>query len=255
MSETRAPSRPSLRRHIFSLRTLVSFAIAIGFVAILAATFRIDWSKTWDNVQALDFRLYVAAIAVYYLTFIVRGLRWKILANNAGLGDSPLRQSAVGALLRSTHPGRLVRERDRAAAPGRRLPRVRALRQVGRRLFVEPRHDTRGAVRGHDLGAGAGRSRRSLVLGGQRHRGHRLCGHSRDADGRRARDPAAADARVRRPRGAIPSGKTPGRVPPLSAGDARQPESPAPSVRHSFSAWSDGSSKLAASSSSSRRWT
>ena len=89
MSETRAPSRPSLRRHIVSVRTLVSFAIAIGFVVLLAATFRIDWSKTWDNVQALDFRLYVAAVAVYYLTFIVRGLRWKILANNAGLGDSP----------------------------------------------------------------------------------------------------------------------------------------------------------------------
>ncbi len=89
MSETRTPSRPSLRRHILSLRTVVSFAIAIGFVAILAATFSIDWSKTWDNVQALDFRLYAAAVAVYYLTFIVRGLRWKILANNAGLGDSP----------------------------------------------------------------------------------------------------------------------------------------------------------------------
>ena len=89
MSETTAPSRPSLRRHIFSLRTLLSFVIAIGFVALLAATFRIDWARTWDNVQALDLRLYAAAIAVYYLTFIVRGLRWKILANNAGLVDSP----------------------------------------------------------------------------------------------------------------------------------------------------------------------
>ena len=89
MSMTRGSSRPSLRRHIFSLRTLASFAIAIGFVALLAATFRVDWSKTWDNVQAMDLRLYAAAIGVYYLTFIVRGLRWKILADNAGLGDSP----------------------------------------------------------------------------------------------------------------------------------------------------------------------
>ena len=89
MSVTRESSRPSLRRHIFSLRTLVSFAIAIGFVALLAATFRVDWAKTWDNVQAMDLRLYAAAVAVYYLTFIVRGLRWKILAYNAGLGDAP----------------------------------------------------------------------------------------------------------------------------------------------------------------------
>ena len=89
MSDVRGPARPSLSRHIFSLRTLVSFAIAIGFVALLVVTFRVDWAKTWDNLQALDFRLYAAAIGVYYLTFIVRGLRWKILADNAGLGDSP----------------------------------------------------------------------------------------------------------------------------------------------------------------------
>ena len=88
MSDASGPARPSLRRHIFSLRTLASFAIAIGFVALLAVTFRVDWSKTWDNVQALDFRLYAAAVAVYYLTFIVRGLRWKILAYNAGLADA-----------------------------------------------------------------------------------------------------------------------------------------------------------------------
>ncbi len=89
MSVTKGSSTPSLRRHIFSLRTLASFAIAIGFVALLAVTFNVDWSKTWDNVQAMDFRLYAAAVAVYYLTFIVRGLRWKILAYNAGLVDAP----------------------------------------------------------------------------------------------------------------------------------------------------------------------
>ena len=89
MRNAAASPRPSLRRHIFSVRTLVSFAVAIGFVALLAATFRVDWARTWDNVQALDLRLYAAAVGVYYLTFIARGLRWKILADNAGLDESP----------------------------------------------------------------------------------------------------------------------------------------------------------------------
>ncbi len=81
---------PSLRRNIFSLRTLASFAIAIAFVAFLATTFDVDWSKSWDNVKSLNPWLYVAAIFVYYLTFIFRGLRWKILAYNAALGDQPV---------------------------------------------------------------------------------------------------------------------------------------------------------------------
>jgi uncharacterized protein (TIRG00374 family) len=89
MSETnnKQPIGLSLRRNIFSLRTLVSFAVAIAFVGFLATTFDVDWSRTWDKVRSLNPWLYVAAMLVYYSTFPFRGLRWKILAYNAGMGD------------------------------------------------------------------------------------------------------------------------------------------------------------------------
>jgi uncharacterized protein (TIRG00374 family) len=90
MSETKRSLGLSLRRNIFSLRTLTSFAIAIAFVVFLATTFEVDWFRTWDNVQSLNPWLYAAAILVYYTTFAFRGLRWKILAYNAGMGNGPV---------------------------------------------------------------------------------------------------------------------------------------------------------------------
>ena len=89
MSETnsKGPSGLSLRRSILSFRTLFSFAVAIAFVGFLAATFDVDWGRAWDNIGSLNPWLYVAAIVVYYSTFAFRGLRWKILAYNAGIGD------------------------------------------------------------------------------------------------------------------------------------------------------------------------
>ncbi len=117
MSETGESGRPSLRRHILSLRTLVSFAIAIGGVALLATTFTVDWAQTWDNVQGLDPWLYAAATGVHSLTFLVRGLRWKILVHNAGLREEPAtrwpsvlyfsRLILLGGLLNSIAPLRL----------------------------------------------------------------------------------------------------------------------------------------------------
>lgn len=67
-----------------SIRTLLSFCGAVLFVAFLAAVFEIDWARTWHNVSSINVLVYLSAIVVYYLTFLFRGARWKILADNAG---------------------------------------------------------------------------------------------------------------------------------------------------------------------------
>ena len=73
----------SLRRRVLSLPTLLSFAVAAAFILFLATGVDLDWGETWDNIRSMDPRLYGVAAALYYISFIVRGARWRILAINA----------------------------------------------------------------------------------------------------------------------------------------------------------------------------
>ena len=88
MSEPR-PGGPgvSLRRRVLSLPTLLSFVVAVAFVVFLATRFDLDWAATWQNLRGMDVRLYLLALLLYYLSFAFRGLRWRLLARNAGLED------------------------------------------------------------------------------------------------------------------------------------------------------------------------
>ena len=84
-----SPPGISLRRRVLSLPTLISFGVAGAFVFLLATRFDVDWAATWDNVQAINPWLYAVAIISYYLSFGFRGLRWRVLAQNAASGAAP----------------------------------------------------------------------------------------------------------------------------------------------------------------------
>ncbi len=77
----------ALRRRIFSLPTLLSLGVAVAFIIFLATSFDVDWSQTWGNVRGMDPLLYSLALILYYVSFAFRGLRWKVLARNAGKQD------------------------------------------------------------------------------------------------------------------------------------------------------------------------
>ncbi|MCH7641951.1 MAG: flippase-like domain-containing protein [Chloroflexi bacterium] len=79
----------SIRRRVFSLRTLLAFGIAAVFIFLLVTRFDLDWSATWQNVREMNPWLYLLAFVLYYASFIFRGARWRLLAQNAGLHDSP----------------------------------------------------------------------------------------------------------------------------------------------------------------------
>ena len=73
----------SLRRSIFSLPTALSFVLGAALIVFLAVTFDLDWKQTWQNIRSMNPWLYGLALIVYFLSFIFRGARWRILAQNA----------------------------------------------------------------------------------------------------------------------------------------------------------------------------
>ena len=77
----------TLKRRILSVPTLLSLGIAAAFIYFLAARFDLDWSSTWESLRSMDPWSYALALALYYLSFVFRGVRWRILAVNAGIHD------------------------------------------------------------------------------------------------------------------------------------------------------------------------
>ena len=62
---------------------MVSFAVAVMFLTFLVTRFEIDWEATWDILKASNLYLYGIAFASYYVGFILRGIRWRIMLENA----------------------------------------------------------------------------------------------------------------------------------------------------------------------------
>lgn len=87
----RSPERKiretSIARRVFSLPTLISFGVAAGVILFLATRFDLDWSETWSAVRGINPWLYLVGLLLYYLSFIFRGARWRILATNAASAD------------------------------------------------------------------------------------------------------------------------------------------------------------------------
>ena len=90
----------SLKRRVLSLPTLLSFAVAAALILFLATGVDLDWGETWDNIRSMDPWLYVVAAALYYISFIFRGARWRILAINAAArrGDGDFRALSTLAM-------------------------------------------------------------------------------------------------------------------------------------------------------------
>lgn len=71
-----------LRRRFLSMPTLLSFAIAVSVVIFFATRFDLDWNTTWVNLKDTNPLPLIAGIICYYISFLIRGLRWKILSQN-----------------------------------------------------------------------------------------------------------------------------------------------------------------------------
>ena len=79
-------SGDALRSKILSLPTLIALLVGGALLAIvLWRVFDFNWSELWSNIRGVNPLLYLAAAAVYYLSFWFRGLRWRLIAITANI--------------------------------------------------------------------------------------------------------------------------------------------------------------------------
>jgi len=79
----------SLGRRFFRPRTLISFAIAFVILYFLLTRVEIDVEETMKVLRGTNLPLLSLSFLVYYLTFPLRGWRWRILLLNAQFDDPP----------------------------------------------------------------------------------------------------------------------------------------------------------------------
>ncbi|MBV8194798.1 MAG: flippase-like domain-containing protein, partial [Candidatus Dormibacteraeota bacterium] len=90
---------PSLTQRLVNRRTIASLVIAAVIVGVAIWRAPIDWGGAWNRIVHANPLLYVAALAVYYLSFIVRSFRWSVLLANAGEKHST--RSLIGIVVTS----------------------------------------------------------------------------------------------------------------------------------------------------------
>ncbi len=82
-TEQQAEQELEISRRFVDWKTLASFAFAVAVLIFVIATGHINLGDLLRRVRAANKGLFLAAFAVYYLTFPLRGLRWKVLLENA----------------------------------------------------------------------------------------------------------------------------------------------------------------------------
>ncbi len=90
-----APHRPDLSRKRLVLPTLLSLFVAALLTYFFVTHFEIDLDRVWKTLRGVRPGYYLLAIALYYLTFPIRGLRWRLLLESSGAYKGQRRPSIL----------------------------------------------------------------------------------------------------------------------------------------------------------------
>lgn len=74
----------ALGKRILNWRTLVPLAIVLVALVIFAQRVHIDPQSTWQALRSANLFFFLAAFFIYYCSFAIRALRWRILLENVG---------------------------------------------------------------------------------------------------------------------------------------------------------------------------
>jgi len=74
----------SLSKKLLNWRTIVPLIIVIVAVVFFVQKLHIDPQKTWAAMRSANIIFLLAAFVVYYLSFPLRAVRWRILLENVG---------------------------------------------------------------------------------------------------------------------------------------------------------------------------
>lgn len=75
----------SLWERLRNPRTLISFGLAIAIVIFALRGLNIDLALTWQYMRQANLWLLLTGLGVFYLTFPLRAIRWRMLLRNAGV--------------------------------------------------------------------------------------------------------------------------------------------------------------------------
>ncbi len=84
-------SQLSLRKRLLNWRTLVPLILVLGLLAYTAQKLQINPGQTWAAIRNANPALFLVGFLVYYLSFLIRAMRWRLLLQNVGYTD----QSAI----------------------------------------------------------------------------------------------------------------------------------------------------------------
>ncbi len=74
----------SLRSRLLNWRTIVPLVVVIGLLVYLAQKAHIDPKQTWATLKQANLLFFLVAFLIYYASFPLRALRWRILLQNVG---------------------------------------------------------------------------------------------------------------------------------------------------------------------------
>ena len=77
----------SLEKRFFNVRTLVSFAVAFAIIFFVFDKMNLNVSDIVGHIRAANPAIFMAALVIYYTTFLVRSVRWRLLLENVGLTE------------------------------------------------------------------------------------------------------------------------------------------------------------------------
>ena len=75
----------SLARRFLNVRTIGSIIFGVALLVLLFVfVLGVDWGRTWSQIVHANLWLLVVALAMYYLTFPLRGFRWAFILRRTG---------------------------------------------------------------------------------------------------------------------------------------------------------------------------
>lgn len=77
----------SLGRKFLSWKTFVSFGLAIAIMVFMFRGMDIDIRDSLRQIRRANVPLFLGALLSYYVTFFIRGYRWKMMLGDAGINE------------------------------------------------------------------------------------------------------------------------------------------------------------------------
>ena len=74
----------ALSKKLLNWRTLLPLVVVIVALIIFAQKSNINPQKTWNVIRSANLFFFLLAFVIYYCSFAIRALRWRLLLENVG---------------------------------------------------------------------------------------------------------------------------------------------------------------------------